>query len=226
MDGRTLRFHLGGVNNQNFIMFDEETKSWWQQITGECIFGPLKGKRLRKISSDEVTLAIWRAERPTSSVVKFDRRYASQYAESDWEKHTATVPTPASLSQGPIPPRELVVGIAVDGVAAAYPLAALRERSPVNTRVGSAPILLLVAPDGKSVRSFLRPRIDGQELEFFRRVEDGALVDSSGSVWNFTGNAVSGPLIGRALEHVQNTKDFWFDWHRYNPTGALRTRGF
>ena len=226
MDGRTLRFHLGGVNNQNFIMFDEETGSWWQQITGECIFGPLKGKRLRRISSDEVTLAIWRADRPQSSVVKFDPKFLSEYASSDWEKHMATTPTPAGLGDGPVPPRELVVGIEIDGVAAAYPLVALRERSPVNTRIGSALILLLVSPDGNSVRSFLRPRIGGQELEFFRRAEDGALIDSGGSVWNFAGKAVSGPLAGHALDPVQNTKDFWFDWHRYNPAGALRTRGF
>ena len=46
VDGRILRFHLGGVNNQNLLLVDEETGSWWQQITGECLFGPLKGKQL------------------------------------------------------------------------------------------------------------------------------------------------------------------------------------
>jgi len=226
VDGRVLRFHLGGVNNQNFIMFDEETGSWWQQITGECIFGQLKGKRLRRIASDEVSLAIWRAEHSSSTVVKFDPKYLSSYAGSDWEKRTGAAPTPKALSEGPLAPREIVIGIQVDGVAAAFPMAMLRERSPVNTRVGKAPVLLLVAPDGNSVRSFLRPKADGQELEFFRRVEDGALVDSSGSVWGFAGKALSGPMAGRALEPVQNTKDFWFDWHRYNPNGLLRVRGF
>ena len=34
IDGRKLTFHLAGINNQNFIMRDEETGSWWQQVTG------------------------------------------------------------------------------------------------------------------------------------------------------------------------------------------------
>ena len=43
IDGRTLHFHLAGINNQNFIMRDEETGSWWQQVTGEAILGPAEG---------------------------------------------------------------------------------------------------------------------------------------------------------------------------------------
>ena len=71
VDGRILRFHLAGLNHQNFIMADEETGSWWQQVTGECILGALKGKRLRRISSDEVTLATWAGLRPALAAAGF-----------------------------------------------------------------------------------------------------------------------------------------------------------
>jgi hypothetical protein len=81
VDGRVLRFHLAGVNHQNLLLSDEETGSWWQQITGECILGPLKGKRLRRIASDEVNLATWRAERPESRVVKFEPRHLNDYEQ-------------------------------------------------------------------------------------------------------------------------------------------------
>ena len=49
IDGRTLHFHLAGINNQNFIMRDEETGSWWQQVSGEAMLGPLKGRRLKPV---------------------------------------------------------------------------------------------------------------------------------------------------------------------------------
>ena len=215
VDGRILLFHLGGLNHQNFLMIDEETGSWWQQVTGECILGPLKGKRLRRIASDEVTLAVWRAERPASTVVKFDPRYLSQYPESDWEKRVARVPAPAGTPMGPVGPRELVVGVEVDGAAAAWPLSTLRELSPVNTQLGRTPLLLVAAPDGASIRCFVRPK----DLEFFRR-PDGALIDAAGTSWTFAGNAPD----GRSLQTVQTTKDFWFDWQRYHPAGSLRTR--
>jgi hypothetical protein len=222
VDGRILRFHLGGLNHQNFLMYDDETGSWWQQITGEAILGPLKGKRLRRINSDEVTLAIWRAEHPASSAVRFDPRYLSQYPASDWERRVANVPPPPGTPAGPADPRELIVGVDLDGEAAAWPLATLRERSPVNAKLGRTPILLVVAPDGGSVRCFVRP----SGAEFYRRVEDGALIDgTTGSSWSFAGKATAGPLTGKSLEPVQTTKDFWFDWQRYHPQGSLRRSG-
>jgi len=60
LDGRTLHFHLAGINNQNFIMQDEETGSWWQQISGCALRGELKGRCLEPLAWDEVTLAVWK----------------------------------------------------------------------------------------------------------------------------------------------------------------------
>ena len=204
-------------------MGDEETGSWWQQISGECILGPLKGKRLNRISSDEVTLATWKTEHPGSTAVQFDRRY--KYPGSDWEKELERVWAPHRMAASSTPPRELVVGVEVNGVAAAYPLAALRERNPLNVEVGGAPIVFVVDAGGNSVRSFMRS-VDAQVLEFYRRPEDGILIDSAtGSVWSFAGRATAGTLVGRSLEPVQNTKDFWFNWQRYHPGTTLRRRG-
>jgi len=207
VDGRVLRFHLAGLNHQNLLMGDEETGSWWQQVTGDCILGPLKGKHLRRISSDEVALASWRDERPESTIVRFDPRHLTDYPPSDWEPRIARL----------MGPRELIVGIELDGASAAYPIAKLREQSPRNEQVGRTPVLLIVGPDGNSVRSFVRPIVEGKPLEFYRRPADGNLIDSAtGSAWNFAGKATVGPLAGRALEPVQNTKDNWFDWRRHH----------
>jgi len=215
VDGRVLHFHLAGVNHQNLLLSDEETGSWWQQITGECILGPLKGKRLRRIASDEVKLATWRAERPESRVVKFEPRHLSDYEPADWEAR-------AKMTG----PRELVVGIDQDGVSAAYALASLQKQSPLNVQVGRTPILLVVDADGNGVRSFVRPTVDAKPLEFYRRNGEETLVDSAtGSSWNFSGKATAGPLAGRTLEPVQNTKDYWFDWNRYHPGIALSRMG-
>ena len=61
-EGRVLHFRLWGINNQNFIMRDEETGSWWQQVSGECIFGELKGRKLKLFDHDELTYATWKRE--------------------------------------------------------------------------------------------------------------------------------------------------------------------
>ena len=82
VDGRVLHFHLAGINNQNFIMRDEETGSWWQQITGEAILGPLKGTRLKAVPQDEISFALWKREQPGGRVLRPDPRIlaAGRYA--------------------------------------------------------------------------------------------------------------------------------------------------
>ena len=61
--GLRLTFHLAGINNQNFLMRDEETGTYWQQISGAAVSGPLKGRQLTLVHSDELTFATWKVGR-------------------------------------------------------------------------------------------------------------------------------------------------------------------
>ena len=56
-------------------MRDDETGSWWQQVTGEAIQGPLKGRRLVPVVHDEVSFGIWRGEHPGGRVLRPDPRF-------------------------------------------------------------------------------------------------------------------------------------------------------
>ena len=86
------------------------------------------------------------------------------------------------------------------------------------SKLAARRFLIVIGADKTSARSFERPTANGQTLEFFRRPGSEDMVDSvTGSVWSFSGKAVSGHLAGRTLEPVQNTKDYWFDWSRYHP---------
>ena len=77
-----LQFRLIGVNNQNFIMSDEETGSWWQQVTGEAILGPLKGRRLERMPFEQVTFGLWVDENPDSTVLESRAEYAELYGSN------------------------------------------------------------------------------------------------------------------------------------------------
>ena len=69
VDGVPLRFHLAGINNQNFLMRDEQTGTYWQQISGLAVWGPLAGRRLALVFADELTLALWKSEEPAGTVL-------------------------------------------------------------------------------------------------------------------------------------------------------------
>ena len=101
VNGQRLTFRLVGINNQNFIMADEQTGTWWQQVTGEALLGPLRGARLEMVPFDEVSLEIWGAENPGTWVLLPDAEYAEQYAEDDWEEEIAELPVPIGSDDGP-----------------------------------------------------------------------------------------------------------------------------
>ncbi len=46
MDGEVRRFYEKGLYNGLFLMYDDESGSWWNHMTGEAVYGPEAGKRL------------------------------------------------------------------------------------------------------------------------------------------------------------------------------------
>lgn len=218
IDGRKLNFHLAGINNQNFIMRDEETGSWWQQASGEAILGPFQGRRLNQVLHDEVSFSIWKLEQPGGRVLRPEARFAGKYAPADWEEHVAKLPVVSREgSDDKLAPRELVVGISIGGASKAYPMSKLERESPVIDTLGGVPIVIVF--NEKSVRAFERV-IDGRVLEFFSRAGASPLrlVDAeTGSEWDFAGNCASGPLVGRQLKKIATLSDYWFDWKAYHP---------
>jgi hypothetical protein len=226
VDGRPLHFRLSGINNQNFIMRDEETGTWWQQVSGEAILGPLKGHKLKGVLHDELSFGMWKAERPQGRVLRPDSKVAAagKYAPADWEEKMARAPVVTTADEGqPLEPRTLIVGISLNNSSKAYPLTALQKQSPVVDTIGGVPVLVLVGQDNRSVRAFERT-IDGRRFEFFKKSEDASmrLLDAeTGSEWDFSGAATSGPLAGRQLKKVAVLDDYWFDWRIYHPDTAI-----
>ena len=215
--GRTLHFRLAGINNQNFLMRDIETGSWWQQISGKAIFGPLKGQQLEPVPSDELTFGLWKQESPTGRVLLPVSKDVPKY-EHGWEPEVAKLPVVVSFPGSALQSRDVLIGLEIGGESRAYPLKTILAQSPLQDRLAGTPILVVVGPDGKSVRVFVS-RIQGADVEFFRKAgtADWLLMDSiSGGEWNFQGCAISGPALGKCLERLNGIKDYWFDWRNYH----------
>ena len=220
-----LTFHLAGINNQNFLMRDDETGSFWQQITGRAISGPMRGAALELASTDEVSFSVFRSEWPQGTVLAPEPRFVKKYASKDWDQHMSKERTVLSFPQSGIADRELMLGMTVGDAARAFPLKRVEEERVVQDRVGETPVVLVVGPDGKSVRAFVS-RVRGQETQFFRSQQGPwSLVDATGaSQWDFRGCATSGPAQGTCLEPVGVVKDYWFDWRNYHPDTTVYRR--
>ena len=212
-----LHFYLAGINNQNFLMRDRETGTWWQQITGKAIFGKLKGALLELAPSDELSFGLWKKESPNGQVLAAVTRDQKEY-DSKWEEEVAKLPVPVSFPGTELKSRDVVVGLQLGGDARAYPLDTILKLSPIQDRLGGHAILLVAGLDGKSVRAF-ESRVEGSDIELFRKsdAKEFTLVDSEGAgEWNFKGCAVSGSMAGKCLPELPAIKDYWFDWRNYH----------
>jgi hypothetical protein len=224
IDGLRLTFHLAGINNQNFLMRDEETGTYWQQISGRAVSGPMAGKALTLVPSDELSFALWKSEQPQGTVVKDVAAYVHEYSPEDWDAKMAKTPTVLSFREHGMEPRDLVMGVTAFGANRAFRYDALLREKLVMDHVGLEPVMIAVGPDGASVRIFRR-RISGVEpaTDFYRVEGQAALFmdAATGSGWNFQGCAISGKLQGTCLERVETIKDYWFDWRNYHPDTSI-----
>lgn len=223
VNGQELKFKLAGINNQNFIMRDEQTGSWWQQISGEAIQGKFKGQKLEAVDSDEISYGIWKSENPDGRVLNPEN---DKIEDADWEAQVGKMPVRIlGELDNTLEPRTLVVGINVNGKTKAYPFSAIEKQSPVLDLIGGKNIVIFLAEDKKSVRVFER-EWDGTVLEFLRKTDSNEIVDAqTGSVWDFSGKATSGELAGKQLKKINSIKDYWFDWKTYNPETQLYDLG-
>ena len=250
MNGKALHFYLAGINNQNFLIRDKETGSWWQQITGKAIYGPLKGSTLDLVLSDELTFGEWKSEVSGGTVLAPVQKYVKEY-DPNWEPEVGKLPVVISFPGTELKSRDVVVGLTIDGASRAYPWDTLVKQSPIVERVHGTPVLVAVGPDGKSFRVFIS-QVDGKDDEFFLKGETesgtvtkpaaaatsnaapGAeskapvspkpwtLLDTTtASEWNFEGCAVSGASQGKCLGRVPSLKDYWFDWRNYHPDTTI-----
>lgn len=212
-------------------MRDEETGTYWQQINGRAVSGPLAGSSLRLIPSDELTFALWKAEQPRGTVLKEMAEYASEYSPKDWDVKMKKAPTVLSYAQPGLAPRDLMLGIRAFGAARAFPYNAVIEAKLVHDRVGTEPVLLVVGPDGQSVRAFRARVPNGKTATDFYRTYSGApaadarvalMMDAAtGSKWDFHGCPIESTAKPACLERVEVIKDYWFDWRQYNPNTTV-----
>jgi hypothetical protein len=222
LDGRTVKFRLAGINNGNALMRDEQTGSIWQQSTGQAIYGPLKGKQLTLVHSDELTFALWSNENPTGLVLQPDAKYAKDYEDKDWEEHVLKTRTVVDTSKSGIAPHELMLGITINGNSKAYPIKNILAVKVIEDNWEGTPMLILVGPDQASIRTY-RSDLPTQQLTFLQpqagTADKNAIAQDqeTQSLWDFRGCAIQGKLSGQCLKPLDANKDYWFDWLNHHP---------
>lgn len=215
LGGRVLRFgNTSALYESDLVMVDYQTGSYWWQVAGEAIVGPLTGARLQPLPSLTTTWGQWRDLHPQTLVLSRRTGYNRDYDRDPFRGYQDFVDQGAFLfpvSEAGMDPRlspgARVLVLEVGGEVRAYPLEALAP-GVVEDRVGGEEVVVFLVEEGPSGAAF-RPLVEGMRLSFMW--EDGVFVDrETGSAWDLTGRAIDGPLRGAQLEALPTKTSFWF----------------
>ncbi len=236
--GRVLDFGVSGLlRHADLIMFDRQTESWWQQVTGEAIAGVFANTSLKPLAMSVLSYRDFAAAFPAADILTTDTGYSYRYDLSGYVGYdSASRPFAFSGDPDPrLPALERVVALEIGGQALAVPFSALQSVKVANIVLAAQAIAVFWSSgtvsvlddieinEGRDVGSAVAfdPEVDGEVLSF-EPVEIGVFRGrASGSLWDASGLAIDGPLAGARLSVVQHGNYFWFAWAAFYPGTAI-----
>jgi hypothetical protein len=216
----------GKLLNSNLVMYDRETDSYWPQVLGVAINGPSKGEAL---GTTPVAWTLWglaRAEFPEALVLSdntgFIRNYGADpygsYFAEDSYYQTGEPFFPIMSRNSRLPPKEVVIGIKAEGAELAVPKNSVADAGVLNLELGRTPVVAIYDESLDVVRVYSR-LVNGETIEF--SIQDGAILDRSGSTWNVRGEAVESAMEGESLTQINHFDVMWFAWSAFYPDAEL-----
>jgi hypothetical protein len=216
VNNKLENFRLVGMDHYNAMFEDETTKSWWRQVNGEAIAGPLLGTTLTEVPSEQMSLQAWMDRYPNTLVMQPDPAFKDRYEsleKYDEGKMEGKLEGRDSLSWKD---KSWVVGVPMGLFAKAYDWNQLVKDRVINDRIKGLPVMLALESDSVSFHSWV-PVVGKDTLRFSYSDSLKILVDQNQSRWNWKGECVEGTMNGTKLETVQSYQEFWHSWKTFHP---------
>lgn len=243
VDGQELTFGTSGMlRNSDLVMWDRQSESFWQQITGEALAGDFAAGKtvLTQLPSSIIAWETFAETYPKGQLLeRVINEYGSPARPYDSPPYAGydNVDDQPFLYSGRLDDRLVATSrvLTIDGeTPVAYPFSFLEETPVVNDSVNSEDIVAFFDNGTFSAFKSLsnEHRVSGSVAVFSRTVgersltfeaTDGGIIDAeTGSAWNYAGVAVDGELTGTQLEPVIHANHFWFAWAVFKPATEIR----
>ncbi len=242
VNGSVLDFGTSGnLRKSDLVMWDRQTESWWQQITGEAIVGELTGTKLDFLPASLVSWIDFRTSFPGGQVLSRETGFGhyQNYDIAPYGGYDDLARTPFLFFgeyDGILKPMERVVSLTVGDQAVAYPFRVLKKHPVVNDTVNGKDVVIFYAggtlspfasPGATAHRTVgstgvFDPVVEGQKLTFGVRGEV-VVDDETETIWNILGQGIAGPLKGTQLTPMVHANHFWFAWFAFSPETAVRS---
>ncbi|MBH0229421.1 DUF3179 domain-containing (seleno)protein [Halobacillus yeomjeoni] len=216
---RVLRLGVSGMlRNNDLIIWDDQTESWWQQFTGEAIAGDYYGQQLEMVPS----------------LILAYEQVLDRYPQASILVRTEEDPLPPAHQTGDFKQRgpkmvdtSKVIAAHIDGTPVAFRFESLKEKKVLTTIINEKRYVVFFNEKVKDM-GIERKEIQGQAFMYEARLNeksltfevgsDGILFDVETSTkWSIYGEAVEGQLEGSHLNKVTTYPHFKAPWFKFYP---------
>ena len=218
----------GKLVNNNLIMYDRQTGSYWPQILGEAITGLLIALELEAFPVYWAQWADAAKAYPDAEVLSRETGFFRPYGIDPYGNYpgetgyyfTNRLLFSLMHVDDRLGLKQQIIGIKTSCGTAALPKDSLTTDQPVlNLAVADAPVVAFYDEALDTARTF--SRVNGDTVLTFA-FRDGNFIDlNSESVWAKDGQAVSGKWAGSQLNWIESMESFWFAWIAFYPETQL-----
>lgn len=197
--------NTSALYENDMVMVDRETHTYWWHVAGRGIVGNLTGTELLSLPSTTTTWATWVDTHPDTQVLGDDQGRGPAYEFDPFIDYSTRVedgqfrfPLSADAqADDRLSLSTRVIGFDAGGGSVAVPM--LANEPTVVAVAGAEPVVVFL--DGGGGGSVFRSDAS------WTTTVDG-FVDGDGTVWDVAGRSAD----GRMLEPVASRTAFWFAW--------------
>lgn len=209
VDNQTLEFGVSGkLYKANLIMYDRKTETYWNQIQGKAVVGPLVPKKLDLVYSSVTNWSEWKEGHPDTKVLSRDTGIypPSSYTGNQYAgyKESEKVGFGVNEADDRLPSKELVYGVKANGESKAYTENALNEENIIRDNLGNRSIVIFKDPSDGTVKAYITEK-EGENTSV--SLEEKGLQSSEAEI--------------SELESLNPKGFYWFAWEKFNPDTEL-----
>lgn len=159
ISGEANQFRLVGMDHFNAMFEDSRTGSWWRQVSGECVAGPLKGSRLTELPSSQLTLGEFARRHPDGKVLQPDPRFHARYRELDGFDDGTIASSLERRDTASWQRKSWVLGVLHKGAARAYDWNDLLTARTIQDTLSGDTIIIRLGADNASFDVFRKDEL-------------------------------------------------------------------
>jgi hypothetical protein len=209
VNGQLENFRLVGMDHFNAMFEDQSTNTWWRQVTGEAVAGPLKGSALPEVESMQMTLGKFFFMYPFGKVMQADVASMEKYdsaARYEKGKSKGDLTRTDSLSWKD---KSWVVGVENGEFSKAYDWIDLKSKGIIQDKIRGVPVIVALSSDEQSFAAF---EIPSDTIVFTIRNDT---LFANQLAYDFSGRNLNGSAS--PLRRIKAYQEFWHSWRTFHP---------